>query len=81
MRWTALPSIVSLALLASGCMYEPCDEYVDYICVCHEDDPEFDCGALSETFADADPALQDECALNLQDQQDEDQQDGLECEF
>lgn len=67
--------------LVTGCWYEPCDNYVDYLCVCHEDDPEFDCEALKSTLSNADPETQDECAVLLSEQQDEDEDEGLECEY
>ncbi len=69
------------SLLGVACFYEPCDEYVDYLCTCHEDDPDYDCEALSNTYTEADPGLQDQCAIALSDVQDEDDEEGLECEW
>lgn len=72
----------ALCLLAlAGCFYEPCDDYVDYICTCHEDDPQYDCETLEATYLDAEPEIQDQCAIDLADVQDQDEDDGLECEF
>ena len=58
---------------------EPCDRYIDYMCSCHEDDPGFDCGTLENTYRGADADVQDECALELQDQKDADEANGVEC--
>jgi len=66
-------------LLLPGCFYEPCDDYVDYLCSCHEDDPQYDCDALRATYVDAEPAIQDQCAVDLAAVQDEDEDAGLEC--
>jgi hypothetical protein len=60
---------------------QPCDDYVDYMCTCHADDADFDCEELQSVFADADPALQDQCSIDLADQQDQDDADGLDCAF
>jgi hypothetical protein len=73
------------ALLAaaalSGCFYEPCDDYVDYLCTCHEDDPQYDCDVLETSYLDAEPELQDQCAIDLADIQEQDEDEGLECEY
>jgi len=65
--------------LAAGCMDESCDEYVDYLCTCHEDDPEFDCEVLQATYENADAATQEDCALALDAQLEEDEEADLEC--
>ena len=72
-------SAVSLSPL--GCFYEPCDEYVDYLCACHDDDPEYDCASLRRSYADAEPEAQDYCAIELDNVQEEDEANGLECEY
>jgi len=73
------------ALLAtaalSGCFFEPCDDYVDYLCTCHEDDPQYDCAVLETSYLDAEPELQDQCAIDLADVQQEDEDAGLECTY
>ncbi|MFT5686642.1 MAG: hypothetical protein ACI8RZ_007598 [Myxococcota bacterium] len=67
--------LVGLAL--AGCDdSDPCDEYVDYICDCHPDD---DCESLLNTYDESDAELQDECALALDEQQDDDDSVGHEC--
>ena len=70
--------IILMGLMAVvGCDdTDPCDDYVDYICDCHPDD---DCESLSITYDGADAELQDECALALDDQQDDDDSVGHEC--
>ena len=70
--------ILALAT-APGCMDESCDDYVDYLCTCHEDDPEYDCEALRATYENADAATQEDCALALDEQQAQDAKDDLDC--
>ena len=68
------------ALMMAACSEEdPCGDYVDYICDCHADDPDFDCEELRTTYANADAAVQDECAIQLNEQEDADADEGLEC--
>ena len=62
-----------------GCEVQPCDRYVNYICDCHADDPDFDCNEISQSLANADPSAQDQCSIDLSDLQDEDQAAGIEC--
>ncbi|RME29422.1 MAG: hypothetical protein D6798_00080, partial [Deltaproteobacteria bacterium] len=64
-------------LLLVGCEPDPCTDYVDYMCDCHPDD--VDCATLENTYADADVSLQDECAIALEDQQAQDDEEGWEC--
>ncbi len=56
-----------------------CDDYVDYVCECHAEDPAYDCEALQTTYEDADDQLQDECSIILADLEDQDEQDGTGC--
>jgi hypothetical protein len=58
---------------------DPCGDYVDYMCVCHADDEDADCDTLRVTYASADPDVQDECAVLLDAQLQEDEDAGLEC--
>jgi len=58
----------------------PCDRYVDYMCDCHGDDPGFDCVELSNAYADADASVEDQCALELDNQQASDEDAGLQCD-
>lgn len=67
-------------LLLTGCEDDdPCDRYVDYMCECHDEDPDFDCEELVNAYVGADGSVQDECALELADQRDVDDEAGLEC--
>ena len=76
-----LVAVPALALMGSVCdpSYTPCDEYVDYICDCHADDPEYDCEELSIAYQNGDPDLQDECQVALAEQEEQDEQDGFAC--
>jgi len=79
MRGT-LSGMALLGALLAGCSQEePCADYVDYICECHQDDPDFDCQELRTTYENADPSTQDECAIALDEQEDEDEAAGLDC--
>jgi len=79
MRGLALGLMTAFAL--AGCAEEdPCGDYVDYICDCHADDEAFDCQELRTTYANADADVEDECAIALGDQQDDDADQGLDCE-
>ena len=68
-------------LSTSGCFEEPCQDYVDYVCSCHEDDPEFDCDYLRTIYEDAEPDVQDSCAISLDELQSEDEAEGYYCEY
>lgn len=75
-----LLSILGLGFaMGVGCEPEPCDRYVNYICDCHADDPEFDCEEISQSLANADPSAQDQCAIDLADLQDADDEAGVAC--
>lgn len=65
----------------TACEDEPCGRYVDYMCACHDGEPGFDCAELQQVYADADPSVQDQCAIDLADQQDEDDANGVSCEI
>jgi hypothetical protein len=55
-------SIALLSLLAA-CGGNPCDEYVEYLCECAEDQ----CDSLKTTYEEADAEVQDECSAQLDD--------------
>ena len=72
--------IMAAAIMAFvACADAPCNEYVDYMCECHGDDPDFDCETLSRTYQTTDPELLDQCAIDLSAQKQEDQDNGLVC--
>ena len=62
-----------------ACTDDPCTQYADYMCVCHDDDPAIDCGELQLTYAADDPDVWDQCAIDLAEQKAVDQASGLEC--
>lgn len=72
----------TLAALTACVPASPCDEYVDYICDCHADDnrPGYDCDTLRVTYQNADPELQDECQVALNEQQNQDDAEGYLCD-
>jgi len=78
--WRIPTVALMLLFVAATCEELPCDQYVDYMCACHEDDPGFDCEELSLALSDADPELQDQCEIDLAEQEADDADAGLECE-
>lgn len=80
-KWIGI--VVTSAAIAAGtaCTTEdPCQDYVDYICDCHDGEAGYDCASLRETYADPDPDVQDQCSLDLAALEDQDQADGIVCE-
>lgn len=76
MRHTLLIAFLAL----SACeVEEPCLDYVDYMCDCHDGEEGFDCTELTAIYADAGQDVQDQCAVDLSDQQATDETDGHEC--
>lgn len=73
MRWWAGAVAAGMAACDPA---NPCDQYVDYMCDCH---PEVSCGDLTTTYADPDPSVQDECAVLLELQEEQDAAAGDEC--
>jgi hypothetical protein len=71
-RWTGAWALGMVACDPGN----PCDAYVDYMCDCH---PEVSCDDLFTTYAEPDPSVQDECAILLDQQEEEDAAAGLEC--
>ena len=53
-------SIVLFSFLAA-CGGNPCDEYVEYLCECAEEN----CDSLKTTYENADSDTQDECSAQL----------------
>lgn len=75
-------AMVAALLVLIACDDEgsnPCDDYVNYMCDCHPDDPDTNCEDLRIQYADAPTSLQDECAISLDDQEAEDADNGHEC--
>jgi len=65
MRSSVLFVLMSLVVACGG---NPCDEYVDLLCDCVDED---ECDGLKVSHEEADADLQDECSANL-DQAEED---------
>lgn len=77
-------AIVGLGIGLIGlvaCEDEPCNDYVDYMCSCHDGEEGFDCAELRATLSGAEPAVQDQCSLDLSEQQADDDSAGVECEL
>ena len=69
-----------LFLWLTGCEpIPPCEDYVDYMCACHAEDTGVDCQDLQDTYSGADPDVQDECNVLLNEQESQDQEAGETC--
>lgn len=68
--------------LSVACLEEKdhCEEYVDYMCDCHADDPDYDCEALNSIYAETDLEQQNECAITLDEQIQDDSEEGTDCQ-
>jgi hypothetical protein len=77
MRFLIMSAVLCSALACDE--MEPCEDYIDYMCACHEAEADFSCAELEQTLSEAEPDVQSQCAIDLVDQQDEDEVDGLEC--
>jgi hypothetical protein len=81
MRQFGLAAVAVVLGISVACTQDqPCDRYIDYMCACHDGEEGFDCAELAETYAQADAGVQNECALELSDQKDIDEDTGLECD-
>ena len=69
MRTSVLFVLMSLVAACGG---NPCDEYVDLLCECADEE---ECDGLKLSHEDADSDLQDECSANL----DEAEEEAQEC--
>ncbi|MEZ4319347.1 MAG: hypothetical protein R3F61_17670 [Myxococcota bacterium] len=78
MRSLIFTLTVGVGLLV-GCEETPCDRYVDYMCACHDGEPGVDCNDLIDVYAGAGPDVQDQCAIDLSDQEQADEAAGLTC--
>jgi len=76
-------TLLSSLLLFTACFEEKdyCGEYVDYMCDCHADDPDYDCATQQSIYQDATLEQQTACALTLDEQLIEDEANGLDCEL
>jgi hypothetical protein len=76
-------TMLSSILFFTGCFEEKdyCTEYVDYMCDCHNDDSDYDCATQQAIYDDTSFEQQTECALSLDEQLVEDDDNGLDCEL
>ena len=76
--------LILLSIFTGGCIElaeDSCSEYVNYMCNCHSDDPNYNCSELKVTYENPDASTQEQCALDLDDQIYEDEQEGLSCDL
>ncbi len=70
---------VGLFATLSACFFdEPCQRYADYMCDCHTETAE-ECRQFQAIAETADPRLQDQCEIDLAEQQQEDAINGFVC--
>ena len=71
--------IAGLLTLGVACeLSEPCDRYVNYMCDCHVTAAE--CDQLRAQFSGAAQDLQDQCDIDLSNQEAEDADAGVVCD-
>ncbi len=71
---------IGVVLGTVGCeVTDPCQEYVDYICACHDGEEGYDCEELRQTYADPDAELQNQCELDRTALEREDRENGVSC--
>jgi hypothetical protein len=76
-RWTAA-CVLLLATFAGGCSSdEPCQDYIDYMCDCHDGEEGFSCKELEDVYGDADQEVQDECAIAHDEEKEADKEDDI----
>ncbi|MES2642165.1 MAG: hypothetical protein V4850_21965 [Myxococcota bacterium] len=72
-----------LLLLLSACFGvdfgDPCVDYCDYVCECHEGEAAYDCDQCRTENDGTDPELQDACESSLTQLQAEDDANGTGC--
>lgn len=71
--------VLSFAWLAACEPSEPCERYVDYMCDCHDGEEDVVCSEFEATYLGAGADVQDECAVLLDEQQEEDNSNGSTC--
>ena len=74
--------LILSSLLLASCLEEKdyCAEYVDYMCSCHEDDPNYDCAAQQAIYEETTFDQQNQCATTLDEQLVEDENNGVNCQ-
>jgi hypothetical protein len=72
-----------LILLLTACFGvtygDPCADYCDYVCECHDGEEAFDCDTCRTENAGDDAELQDQCETALADLQTTDEANGTGC--
>ena len=76
-------TLFSMLLLSTACFEDKdyCGEYVDYMCDCHDDNPDYDCATQQAIYEEATLEQQTQCALSLDEQMIEDEENGKECDI
>lgn len=69
----------SLFAISVGCeLSEPCDRYAEYMCDCHLTANE--CDQLRASVLGSETEVQDQCSIDLSNQQVQDDEDGVVCD-
>lgn len=76
-------TLFTMLLLSTACFEDKdyCEEYVDYMCDCHDDNPDYDCATQQAIYEEATLEQQTQCALSLDEQMIEDEENGRECDL
>ncbi|HHO50415.1 MAG TPA: hypothetical protein ENK18_05960 [Deltaproteobacteria bacterium] len=71
--------VLSFAWIVACEPSAPCERYVDYMCDCHDGETGIVCSELEATYLGAEADVQDECAVLLDEQQQEDNSNDTTC--
>ena len=61
-RIVALSGVL-LSVACSDLSENPCEDYVDYVCECHADNPDLDCATLRAVHTNAEVEVYEDCRI------------------
>jgi len=70
---------LSLSVGCGDLVSNPCQDYVDYVCACHTDNPELDCDTMRAAHSNAGVDQYPDCEVEHQALLELDEQLGREC--
>ena len=80
MRLATLSALVLLLPACDAVFGNPCQDYVDYVCDCHDGEAGYDCDTLRASHATDDVELYEDCTLELEAIKAADESTGLGCD-
>ena len=73
--------LIPLLIACEGKLNNSCDEYVDYICSCHDSNPDYNCTDLANIYSDPDSEELLECSSSLDEQRALDEEAQMDCDI